>query len=349
MEKQIADGAAHHTDPSPSILENVGPSTPESVSPPNPENLDLLRTEQSNPLSADLDILSTREMVRLMNSLDQEVPRQVGAETESIARAVDLVVARLRNGGRLIYAGAGTSGRLGILDASECPPTFGVSPDLVSGIIAGGQEAIFRAMEGVEDDEKQAANDLAARSLTSRDVVLAIASSGRTPYCIGALQYAAQVGAGRISLSCNKHARLSEFAEVAIEVDSGPEIITGSTRLKAGTAQKLVLNMISTLSMVQLGHVYKNLMVGTRGINVKLDHRVLRLFMEATGNKDPKQARQRLAEADGSLKTAIVAELAGVGVDEAARTLQAENGRVRNALARLGQKQAGNKPEISQK
>jgi N-acetylmuramic acid 6-phosphate etherase len=273
-----------------------------------------------------------------MNTLDQDVPRQVGAEAETIARAIDLVVAHLRIGGRLIYAGAGTSGRLGILDASECPPTFGVSPDLISGIIAGGQEAIFRAMEGVEDDEDQAANDLAARSLTSRDVVLAIASSGRTPYCVGALQYAAQVGAGRISLSCNKQARLSAFAEVAIEVDSGPEVITGSTRLKAGTAQKLVLNMISTLSMVQLGHVYKNLMVGTRGINVKLDHRVLRLFMEATGTSDPKRAHQLLAEADGSLKTAIVAELAGVGVVLANQALAAENGHVRNALLRLGLK-----------
>lgn len=311
---------------------------PENLNPPHPENLNLLRTEQSNPLTADLDTLSTLDMVRRMNTLDQEVPRQVGAETVPIARAIDLVVARLRTGGRLIYAGAGTSGRLGILDASECPPTFGVSPELISGIIAGGQEAIFRAMEGVEDDEDQAANDLAARSLTARDVVLAIASSGRTPYCIGALKYAAQIGAGRISLSCNKHARLSEFAEVAIEVDSGPETITGSTRLKAGTAQKLVLNMISTLSMVQLGHVYKNLMVGTRGINVKLDHRVLRLFTEATGNADLKHARSLLAEADGSLKTAIVAELAGVGVGEAAQALLSENGHVRNALSRLAQK-----------
>jgi N-acetylmuramic acid 6-phosphate etherase len=322
MEQNIVNDAAH----------------PKNLSLTHPENLSLLRTEESNPLSADLDMLSTLDMVRLMNTLDQDVPRQVGAEAETIARAIDLVVAHLRIGGRLIYAGAGTSGRLGILDASECPPTFGVSPDLISGIIAGGQEAIFRAMEGVEDDEDQAANDLAVRSLTSRDVVLAIASSGRTPYCVGALQYAAQVGAGRISLSCNKQARLSAFAEVAIEVDSGPEVITGSTRLKAGTAQKLVLNMISTLSMVQLGHVYKNLMVGTRGINVKLDHRVLRLFMEATGTSDPKRAHQLLAEADGSLKTAIVAELAGVGVVLANQALAAENGHVRNALMRLGLK-----------
>lgn len=330
MEKHLDGDAAHP--------ENLNPLRSENLNPTHLENLNLLRTEQSNPLTADLDTLSTLDMVRRMNTLDQEVPRQVGAETDAIARAVDLVVARLRTGGRLIYAGAGTSGRLGILDASECPPTFGVSPELISGIIAGGQEAIFRAMEGVEDDEDQAASDLAARSLTARDVVLAIASSGRTPYCIGALKYAAQVGAGRISLSCNKQARLSEFAEVAIEVDSGPEAITGSTRLKAGTAQKLVLNMISTLSMVQLGHVYKNLMVGTRGINVKLDHRVLRLFVEATGNADLKRARCLLAEADGSLKTAIVAELAGVGVDEAAQALLSENGHVRNALSRLAQK-----------
>ena len=330
MEKHLDGDAAHP--------ENLNPLRSENLNPTHLENLNLLRTEQSNPLTADLDTLSTLDMVRRMNTLDQEVPRQVGAETDAIARAVDLVVARLRTGGRLIYAGAGTSGRLGILDASECPPTFGVSPELISGIIAGGQEAIFRAMEGVEDDEDQAASDLAARSLTARDVVLAIASSGRTPYCIGALKYADQVGAGRISLSCNKQARLSEFAEVAIEVDSGPEAITGSTRLKAGTAQKLVLNMISTLSMVQLGHVYKNLMVGTRGINVKLDHRVLRLFVEATGNADLKRARCLLAEADGSLKTAIVAELAGVGVDEAAQALLSENGHVRNALSRLAQK-----------
>jgi N-acetylmuramic acid 6-phosphate etherase len=299
------------------------------------EKLELLQTEQVNPLTADLDSLDTEAMVRLMNRLDQEVPVRVGAEAATIARAIDLVVSRFKTGGRLVYTGAGTSGRLGFMDAAECPPTFGVAPDQVTCVMAGGREAVFKARELTEDDADQAKNDLTAFGLKSRDVVLAIASSGRTPYCIGALQYAASIGAGTIALSCNKNARLSQFADVAIEVESGPETVMGSTRLKAGTAQKLVLNTISTLSMVRMGHVYKNLMVNVRGFNTKLKSRMLRIFAEATGNRDPERARSLLAETDGSLKLAIVMELSGSSLEQAAEALKAHGGYVRDALKSL--------------
>ncbi|MEA4890654.1 MAG: N-acetylmuramic acid 6-phosphate etherase [Clostridiaceae bacterium] len=301
-------------------------------SPDSTEEMNLLQTEQINPLTRNLDTMSTLEMVQTMNRLDREVPQKVGEEAAAIAQAIDMVVYHFKAGGRLIYAGAGTSGRLGILDASECPPTFGVSPDLVSGIIAGGQDAVFKAMEGVEDREEQAVADLEARRLSAKDVVLAIASSGRTPYCIGALKYAAITGAGRIALSCNKHALLSRYAEIVIEVESGPEIIMGSTRLKAGTAQKMVLNMISSLSMVKMGHVYQNLMVGTRGINQKLSRRVLRIFTEATGNPDLEHAARMLEAAGGVIKTAIVMELMSVSRKIAEQALQNTNGYVRQAL-----------------
>ena len=298
-----------------------------------PEALELLHTEQVNPLTADLDLLSTLEMVRRMNNLDQEVPARVAAEADSIARAVDLVVARFKAGGRLVYVGAGTSARLGFMDAAECPPTFGVPADQVTCVMAGGRAAVFTPGEGCEDDAGQAGRDLAAFGLRPADVVMAIASSGRTPYCIGALQHAAQIGAGTIALSCNKQARLSAFADVAIEVDSGPEAIMGSTRLKGGTAQKLVLNMVSTLAMVQMGHVYRNLMVNVRGSNYKLSRRTLRIFAEATGQTDPAAASRQLMAAGGELKVAILMEMAGIGADEARRRLQAGGGYLRQALA----------------
>ena len=299
---------------------------------PAPEKLALLHTEQVNPLTSDLDRLDTLGMVRRMNSLDCEVPLRVGDEAETIARAIDLVVSRFRLGGRLVYTGAGTSGRLGFMDAAECPPTFGVAPDRVTCVMAGGREAVFRAKELTEDDADQAAKDLETFGLRPEDVVMAIASSGRTPYCIGALRYAASIGAATISLSCNKNARLSPYAEVAIEVDSGAEAIMGSTRLKAGTAQKLVLNMISTLSMVQMGHVYKNLMVNVRGFNSKLQDRMRRIFAEATGNPDRERASQLLELTDGSLKLAITMELSGATLDEARQALDKHEGYVRQAL-----------------
>lgn len=301
------------------------------------EKLELLHTEQVNPLTADLDSLGTEDMVRLMNRLDQEVPVRVGEAAAAIARAIDLVVSRFKAGGRLVYTGAGTSGRLGFMDAAECPPTFGVAPDQVTCVMAGGRDAVFKARELAEDDTDQAKNDLIAFGLKTQDVVLAIASSGRTPYCIGALQYAASIGAGTVSLSCNQNARLSQFAEVAIEIDSGPEAVMGSTRLKAGTAQKLVLNMISTLAMVRMGHVYKNLMVNVRGFNTKLSNRMLRIFAEATGNRDPERARSLLAETDGSLKLAIVMELSGATQAQAREALEAHDGYVRAALQSLEQ------------
>lgn len=298
-------------------------------------NFPTLRTEQVNPDSTALDTLSTLDCVRLMNQIDREVPARVGDAAESIAQAIDLVVAHFRKGGRLVYVGAGTSGRLGIMDAAECPPTFGVDRDRVACVMAGGRAAVFQAREQVEDDPHQAARDLEAFGLTPADVVLALASSGRTPYGIGALNHAARIGAGRIALSCNKPALLSRHAKVAIEVDTGPEIVMGSTRLKAGTAQKLVLNMISTLSMVQLGHVYRNLMVNVRGDNVKLGHRMLRIFAEATGNPEPETARKKLAAAGGALKTAIVMECAGVDPAQAEAVLQRHGRNVRDALHAL--------------
>ena len=299
---------------------------------PLPEKLALLHTEQVNPLPADLDRLDTLSMVRRMNSLDREVPLRVGDEAETIARAIDLVVSRFRLGGRLVYTGAGTSGRLGFMDAAECPPTFGVPADRVTCVMAGGRDAVFKARELTEDDASQAGKDLEAFGLRPEDVVMAIASSGRTPYCVGALQYAASIGAATLSLSCNKNARLSRYAEIAIEVDSGAEAVMGSSRRKAGTAQKLVLNMISTLSMVQMGHVYKNLMVNVRGFNSKLQDRMRRIFAEATGNPDRERASELLEQTDGSLKLAITMELSGATLDEARQALDAHQGFVRQAL-----------------
>jgi N-acetylmuramic acid 6-phosphate etherase len=304
------------------------------MSDPTSEKLDLLRTEHVHPLTSELDQLDTLAMVRLMNQLDHEVPVRVREAGESIARAVERVVKGFKSGGRLVYVGAGTSARIGFMDAAECPPTFGVPQDQVTCIMAGGREAVFQAKEQVEDHPEQAAKDLAAFGLRQADVVMAITSSGRTPYCIGALQYASSIGAGRIGLSCNKNARLSPYAEVAIEVDTGPEALMGSTRLKAGTAQKMVLNMVSTLSMVRMGYVYKNLMVNVKGFNTKLSSRMLRIFAEATGNTDPVRAKHLLEQA-GSLKTAIVMELSGATQEQAEEALEQNTGFVRNTLEDL--------------
>jgi len=294
-----------------------------------------LHTEQVNTTTVDIDTLTTVDMLRRINDLDVMVPVRVRDELESIAAAVDLVVERFMDGGRLIYVGAGTSARLGWMDAAECPPTYGVAPDKVTCVMAGGNDAVFSPAEDAEDHEEYAVRDLKAFGLTSADVVMAIASSGRTPYCIGALRYAGELGAGRIALSCNKGAVMSRYAEVAIEVDTGPEAIMGSTRMKGGTAQKLVLNMISTTSMIKTGRVYKNLMVGTRGVNCKLSDRVIRIFSEATGNGDAAHARQVLEAAGGSVKSAIVMELTGTGYDAAVDALDRAGGFVREALRLL--------------
>ncbi len=302
----------------------------------NSEVIDLLSTEQVNPLTADLDLMETIEMVKVMNRLDMEVPRKVGEQAESIAQAVDLVVEHFQKGGRLIYVGAGTSGRLGILDATECPPTFGVDSDKVTCVMAGGRNAMFSSAEAKEDDVEQAKRDLEAFGLQSADVIMAIASSGRTPYCIGALTYAKEIGAGRISLSCNKGAKISPLAQVSIEVDTGAEVISGSTRLRAGTSQKLILNMISTLAMVKTGRVYGNLMVCMRPTNSKLSKRAIRVFIQATGNPDEERAQMLLNQAGGDIRTAIVMEKTGLNFSKAKALLDQNDGFIRKALQSFG-------------
>lgn len=239
--------------------------------------LEKLTTELRNPNSLDLDQKSIREILELMNREDATIPLAIREVLDKIEIVVNYVVQAFQNGGRLIYAGAGTSGRLGILDASECPPTFGVDKNLVQGIIAGGLKAVTDAIEGAEDNEQAGGEDLKKVSLTNKDVVIGIAASGRTPYVIGALKYAKEIGAKTASISNNANSKIGEIADVAIEVVTGPEIITGSTRLKAGTAQKLVLNMISTTSMIKIGKVYENLMVDVQPTNKKLIERSKKL------------------------------------------------------------------------
>lgn len=285
-----------------------------------------LGTERANPRTTQLDTMSTLELLTVMNEEDRQVPEAVARVLPEIARAVDLVVASRRRGGRLVYLGAGTSGRLGLLDAVECPPTFGTDPDEVIGLLAGGQGAFVHAVEGAEDDPERGAADLRAVDLRSTDVVVGIAASGRTPYVIGGLAYARRTGAATVALAGNADAPISRDVDVTIEV------LTGSTRLKAGTAQKLVCNMLSTASMVQTGKVYENLMVDVRPTNVKLLDRANRIVATA-GHVDVATAEQTVRAAGGQVKTAIVMLLARCGVDEARRRLDRSDGVVRSAVA----------------
>lgn len=288
-------------------------------------NLDRLVSETRNPLTMNLDQASTLEMVRLFNQEDRKVPEAIEHELPVIAEAIDRITETLAQGGRLIYMGAGTSGRLGILDASECPPTYGVSHDMVIGLIAGGKEAILKAVEGAEDNEQLGAQDLLHLRLNSRDLVVGIAASGRTPYVIGGLRYAKSLGCCTVALSCNPGSRIAQEADLAISPVVGPEVLTGSTRMKAGTAQKLVLNMLTTGAMVKLGKVYQNLMVDVQATNEKLVDRQQRIVMEAT-DCDRATAEQALAETDNHCKTAIVMLLAGLSADEARLRLKQNRG-----------------------
>lgn len=299
------------------------------------DNLDQLTTEEKNENSRDLDRLSARDIVQMMNDEDKKVPYAVERELDHIARAVEVIVAALENDGRLFYFGAGTSGRLGILDASECPPTFGTSPELVQGVIAGGPSAVVKAVEGAEDSAELGRDDVRAYGVTKRDVVVGIAASGRTPYVIGALREAQAIGARTISLSCNANALINEGVDVAINVVVGPEVLTGSTRLKAGTAQKLVLNMLTTASMIRLGKVYGNLMVNVQATNKKLQERVKRIIMEVTGVSYA-EAEKLAKLADGDAKTAILMRLTGTSKEEATRLLNIAKGRIREAIQQLG-------------
>ena len=292
--------------------------------------LGKLVTEQRNPRSRNLDRLSTSQILKLMNQEDRRVPLAVGREVPNIARAVDLIVERLARGGRLFYVGAGTSGRLGVLDATECPPTFGTPRTLVQGIIAGGRRALVRSIEGSEDDSKTSQAALRKHRLKERDVVVGIMASRRTPYALGALEYGRKVGAATIAVTANPTGAQLR-CDVVIAPRVGPEVLTGSTRLKAGTAQKLVLNMLTTGAMVRLGKVYENLMVDLRTASRKLEERTKRVFMNATG-ATYEETGPWLKRAGGSLKVAIVMRRAGVTRAEAERRLKETRGWVREAI-----------------
>jgi N-acetylmuramic acid 6-phosphate etherase len=294
-------------------------------------SLDQLTTEATNRRSAELDTMPVLDLLTLMNAEDAGVPLAVRAALPAIAAAVELIITARHRGGRLVYFGAGTSGRLGVLDAVECPPTFGTDPGEVIGVMAGGPGALFAAVEGAEDDAALGAADLAALNLTDADVVVGLAASGRTPYVIGGLDQARAMGAGAIAIACNPGAEISRHADVAIEVDAGPEVLTGSTRLKAATAQKLVCNMLSTASMVRTGKAYGNLMVDVRPTNAKLVDRARRIVIAATG-ADPHAAESALDAARGHAKTAIVMILADCGPAEAGRRLREARGFVRVAI-----------------
>lgn len=294
-------------------------------------DLSRITTEQRNPKTAVIDTLPTREMLRVINEEDARVAPAVAEQLPFIAQAVDGIVARIRDGGRLIYIGAGTSGRLGVLDASECPPTFNTPPELVVGLIAGGDHALRHAVEHVEDSPEAGADALRSIDVTARDTVVGIAASGRTPFVLGAIAYASEIGALTVGICNSAEAPLSDVVQIPIAVISGPEVVTGSTRLKSGTAQKLVLNMLSTGAMIKLGKTFGNLMVDVQPTNEKLRVRAVRIVAEATG-LEPDAAREALASADGDVKAAIVSTLTGLDPDTAKQQIADANGRVRTVI-----------------
>lgn len=294
--------------------------------------LDNLLTEARNPQTMELDSMTPLEIVTAMNREDARVPESIRPQLPNIARCVAWATEAIRSGGRLIYMGAGTSGRLGVLDAVECPPTFGVSPDVVVGLIAGGEGAFVKAVEGAEDSRELGKADLEAIGLTQKDLVVGIAASGRTPYVLGGLAYANSLGCKTAAISCNPGSAVGKEARLAIEVAPGPECLTGSTRLKAGTAQKLILNMISTATMVGCGKAYSNLMVDVMQTNEKLVVRAQNIVMEATGvSRD--SAKEAIAQAGGSCKLAVTMILADCTVEEAKERLERCGGSVRQAIA----------------
>ncbi|MES0883991.1 N-acetylmuramic acid 6-phosphate etherase [Roseibium sp. SCP14] len=294
-------------------------------------SLRSLVSETRNPRTMDIDLLPVPEMIGRINAEDKLVATAVEAELPAIAKAVEVIADAFRAGGRLIYIGAGTSGRLGVLDASECPPTFSVPSSMVIGIIAGGDKALRDAVEGAEDSEAQGAADLKAASLTRRDIVVGIAVSGRTPYVVGALDYASEVGARTIALTCNPNSVMSRHAEISIAPVVGPEVVTGSTRLKSGTAQKMVLNMLTTAAMIRIGKTYQNLMVDLSISNSKLKTRAVGILSEITG-VEPEEAADLLAEADNDVKLAICMKLTGLKRDVAAEILRENGGVLRKAI-----------------
>ncbi len=294
-------------------------------------SLKNMSTETRNKNTMNLDTMTPLELVTVMNQEDAKVPEAIKPALPNIAQCVRWAIESIEAGGRIIYMGAGTSGRLGVLDAVECPPTFGVAPEVVVGLIAGGEKAFVKAVEGAEDSRQLGQDDLKNIHLEKRDIVIGIAASGRTPYVLGGLSYAQEVGCHTVAISCNPGSAIGEAAELAIEVVPGPEVLTGSTRLKAGTCQKLILNMISTATMVSTGKAYQNLMVDVMQTNEKLHVRAQNIVMEATG-VDREVAKQKIEEADGSAKTAITMILAGCDVQEATARLAKAKGHVREAI-----------------
>ena len=294
-------------------------------------NLTGMTTETRNEASSDLDIMTSLEIVTLMNSEDSKIAAAVRAQLPEIAKAVDLCVDSLEKGGRIIYIGAGTSGRLGAIDAAECPPTFGVAPGTVVGLIAGGQSIDISLSADREDSPQCGREDLSGIAVGGKDTVVGVAASGRTPYVVGGMEYAKSLGCHTVSIACNKGSAIGNLADVAIEVIVGPEVLTGSTRLKAGTSQKMILNMISTASMVRTGKCYKNLMVDVVQTNAKLEARAVGILVAATGiSKD--EAASVLKKAGGSVKKAVVMVLSSCSPEEAEERLKASKGHVREAL-----------------
>lgn len=295
------------------------------------QTLSTLITEQRNPNSMHVDSLSALEIVQLMNDEDKQVPLAIEKCLPQIAQAVEYIVAAFQQGGRLVYIGAGTSGRLGVLDASECPPTFGVSPEMVKGIIAGGERALRHPIEGAEDSKAQAVVDLQTIQFSSKDVLVGIAASGRTPYVIGALEYAKSLGSVTVSIASNPNSAMANIVDIAIDTIVGPEVLTGSSRLKSGTAQKLVLNMLTTASMILMGKCYQNLMVDVQASNEKLKARAIRIVMQAT-DCDKALAEETLKQADQNAKLAIMMILSGLDCAQAEALLEKHQGKLQLAL-----------------
>ncbi len=293
--------------------------------------LSTLITEKRNPNSMHVDSLSALEIVQLMNEEDKQVPLAIEKCLPQIAQAVECIVAAFQQGGRLVYIGAGTSGRLGVLDASECPPTFGVSPEMVKGIIAGGERALRHPIEGAEDSKAQAVVDLQTIHFSSKDVLVGIAASGRTPYVIGALEYAKSLGSVTASIASNPNSAMANIVDIAIDTVVGPEVLTGSSRLKSGTAQKLVLNMLTTASMILMGKCYQNLMVDVQASNEKLKARAIRIVMQAT-DCDKALAEDTLKQADQNAKLAIMMILSGLDRAQAEALLEKHQGKLQLAL-----------------
>lgn len=295
-------------------------------------NFEKMATETRNQDTMNLDVMTPLEVVTAMNREDAKVPIAIEKHLPEIARVVEWATASLKAGGRVFYMGAGTSGRLGVLDAAECPPTFGVPPTLFIGLIAGGEKAFLKAVEGAEDSLELGGEDLQSYNFSANDLVIGLAASGRTPYVIGAFNYAKKIGAKTVAITCNEGSEMGAAADLAIEVVVGPEVLTGSTRLKAGTAEKLILNMISTATMVGMGKAYENLMVDVMQTNEKLHRRAERIVMLATGC-DLETAKNSLAKADGSAKRAIVMVLLNCDENVAKEKLEKAEGKVRKCIS----------------